>query len=176
MTFKGTEALTGGYTSHLLPNALAPLHTDVIRALLPSTSDSDVLGLPEHLEVDVDRLDRSTLERWRRELIVEHDVRFIVLRERTDFVPGEGLEAPEGAAQKLKYGLTPFRFNPVLNDLQSVARSRVADFRNQLIADSEQAIELVERMVGPPETRLGSARVKVWDLRPFAERYQTSSD
>ncbi len=164
------KALTGGYTSHLLPGALMPMHSEVIRALLPASNDSDVLGLPEHLAVDVNRLDRQTLNRWRKELILDHEVRFIVLRERTDFTPGVGLEPPQTTAEKLRYGLTPFRFNPVLNDLQAVARSRVADFRAHLVTESVQAVALVEKMFGPADTSLGSARVKVWDLRAVREQ------
>lgn len=161
------KALTGGYTSHILPGALTGLRSELMRALLPATHDNDILDLPEHLVLDVDEVAESTLQAWRQELVVKMGVRFIILHDRADFDADEPQQPPETLQAKLGYALLPFRFNPGINDLQGVARARVADFRHQLMLESDQAVDLVERLFGEPDPTLGSYRVRVWDLRPL---------
>lgn len=161
------KALTGGYTSHILPAALSGLRSDLMRALLPAVHDNDILDLPVHLPLRVDRVAEVTLQDWRHELVVKLGVRFIILHDRADFEAGEPLAPPDTLEQKLCYALMPFRFNPGINDLQGVARDRVADFRRQLMEESAQAEALVERLFGEPDAALGGARARVWDLRPW---------
>jgi len=170
------KALTGGYTSHLLPGALKGLRSDVMRALLPSKHDNDVLDLPEHLPVDVPALDEATLEAWRRELVLEKRVRFVVMRAGTDFQSGTPAAQPETLEERLRVALTPFRFNTEMNDLQRLARPRVAEFRSQLVADSEQAAALVRRLFGDPAPRLGGFETEVWDLRPVYARMSAEAE
>ena len=158
------KKLLAGYTSHILPSALAGLESDLLRALLPAHTDTDILGLPGFLEVDVAALDEETLAAWRRELVLDKDVRYIVLRKRPDFAPGEGAAKPETAMAKLKVALTPFRFNSGSNDLQRQARALVGKFRSALIAENSQAEALVRRLFGEPSPGLGSLQTRVWDL------------
>lgn len=160
------KRLLAGYTSHILPSALPALQTDLMRALHPSESDTDVLGLPEFLPLDLDSLTPEQLEAWRHELRVEKGVRYIILHDRGDFSTAAfDFKPPSTTAEKLGISLMPYRFNPGVAAVPSLQRIRANQFWEGLTEHSQQAIALVELLFGDSDPALGSATTRVWDLR-----------
>jgi hypothetical protein len=166
------KKLLAGYTSHILPEALPALQTDLMRALHPSESDTDVLGLPEHLAVNLDDLTEGQLEEWRRELVIDNDVRFAVFHKRADFsASASGLKMPETSVQKLKFAFMPYRFNPGVKMAPQLRKVAANKFYEDLAANSTQARALMVLMFGDPVLELGTTATEVWDLRAWTERY-----
>ena len=167
------KKLLAGYTSHILPEALPALETDLMRALHPSESDTDVLGLPEHLAVNLDEITEGQLEQWRRELVIDKDVRFAVFHRRADFsAPATGLKMPETSVQKLKFAFMPYRFNPGVKMAPQLRKVAANKFYEDLAANSTQARALMVLMFGDPVLELGTTSAEVWDLRAWTERYK----
>jgi len=163
---KHEKKLLAGYTSHILPEALTGLETDLMRSLLPATTDTDVLGLPEFLAQDLESLDEGQLEAWRQELLVDKKVRFIVFHRRADFTaPSHAPSGPKKQIDKLKESLMPYRLNPGIRRAPQMRRFVVKQYQEQLAAESTQARALVERLFGPPDRKLGNLTTEVWDLR-----------
>ncbi|MFQ5749940.1 MAG: hypothetical protein ACE5H3_10860, partial [Planctomycetota bacterium] len=172
------KPLVGGYTSHILPEALEPFRTPLMRALMPAVSDQDMPGLPRFEKVDVDSLSDKTLTDWRRELMTEKKVRVILFHQGPDFpAPERELPVNPGFGEKLAISLLPFRFNPLLADVE-FWRRRAGSVRKccprrrrravvggvkKLAEESGQARRIVERLFGPPDHVQG--RTEVWDLR-----------
>jgi len=166
------KKLLAGYTSHILPQALSALQTDLMRALHPSESDTDVLGLPEHLVLNLEELTEGQLEEWRRELVIDKDVLFAVFHRRADFLASTaGLKPPETSVQKLKFAFTPYRFNPGVRMAPQLRKIAANKFYEDLAENSTQARALMVLMFGEPVPELGTTSAEVWDLRPWAERY-----
>jgi hypothetical protein len=166
------KKLLAGYTSHILPQALPALETDLMRALHPSVSDTDVLGLPQFLKVDLAALTEAQLDQWRRELVVEKDVHFAVFHRRGDFAASSaGIQAPETSVQKLKFAFMPYRFNPGVKMAPQMRRVAANKFFEDLAANSEQGRALLVLMFGEPSKDLGSLSTEVWDLRPWVAQY-----
>ncbi|MCP4093636.1 MAG: hypothetical protein GY747_09320 [Planctomycetes bacterium] len=166
------KKLLAGYTSHILPDALPALQTDLMRALHPSVSNTDVLGLPEHLAVNLEELTEGQLEEWRRELVIDKDVRFAVLHRRADFsASSAGLNPPATSVQKLKFAFMPYRFNPGVQMAPQLRKVAANKFFEDLAANSTQARALMVLMFGEPVLELGTTAAEVWDLRPWTDRY-----
>jgi hypothetical protein len=166
------KKLLAGYTSHILPQALPALETDLMRALHPSESDTDVLGLPQFLELDLAALSDQQLEQWRRELVVDKQVRYIVFHRRADFsAPATGVKLPETSLEKLKFAFMPYRFNPGVKMAPALRRIGAARFFEDLAAHSGQGRALVELLFGAPDRDLGSLSTEVWDLSRWVEQY-----
>ncbi len=158
------KSLVGGYTSHILPEALGPFRTPLMRALLPAVFDQDMPELPRFEKVDVANLSEGTLADWRRELMTDKKVRVILFHGGPDFPPPERkIPASPGFGEKLAISLLPFRFNPLLADVESWRRRAVAEGMEKLAKGSGQARQIVERLFGPPDYVQG--RTEVWDLR-----------
>ncbi|MHC4380206.1 MAG: hypothetical protein ACYSU1_03830 [Planctomycetota bacterium] len=169
---KHEKRLIAGYTSHILPEALPALETDLMRALHPAEPDTDVLGLPEFLELDLASLTGAQLEAWRRELLVDKQVRFVVFHKGSDFsATGAALPAAENAMDKLKLAALPNRFNPVTRNTFDARRIATKDLAKRLAEQSSQGRALIELLFGPPQPMLGNSRTDVWDLSPWAEQY-----
>lgn len=166
------KRLLAGYTSHILPSALPGLETELMRALHPAETNTDVLGLPEFLPLDLDALTEDQLDAWRRELVVDKETRFVVFHRGIDFTaPSQPPRPPEGAMAKLKAGLFPYRFNPAIRSASRARNAAVRTFMDGLAEQSTQGRALIEKLFGPPDARLGNSSNEVWDLRPFAEEY-----
>lgn len=166
------KRLLAGYTSHILPEALAELETDLMRALHPAESNTDILGLPEFLEVDVENLSESQLDQWRRELVVDKDVRYIVFHRKADFrAPARAPKPAETAREKLMVALMPFRLNPAVQNGNKMRLFGVKQFMDNLALESAQGHAIIEKMFGKPQKNLGTLSTEVWDLRPWAEEY-----
>ncbi len=166
------KRLMAGYTSHILPQALPALETDLMRALHPSVSDTDVLGLPEFLELDLENISEGQLEEWRRELVVQNQVRFAVFHQRADFSSSSaGVVLPETSVQKLKFAFMPYRFNPGVRMAPQLRRMGQGKFFEDLAANSTQARSLMVMMFGEPQRDLGSASTEVWDLQEWVDKY-----
>ncbi len=162
--------MLAGYTSHILPEALAGLETELMRAMMPAQTDTDILGLPEHLPLALEELDADALEAWRRELLEDKQVRFIVFHQRADFtappsMPGGNVDQSE----KLRQALMPYRLNPAVRRAPQMRRFVVKEFQAGLAEQSTQARALVELLFGPPDEKLGNLTTEVWDLRDEAE-------
>jgi len=162
--------MLAGYTSHILPEALAGLETELMRAMMPVQTDTDILGLPEHLPLALEELDAAALEDWRRELLEDKQVRFIVFHQRADFtappsMPGGNVDQSE----KLRQALMPYRLNPAVRRAPQMRRFVVKEFQAGLAEQSTQARGLVELLFGPPDEKLGNLTTEVWDLRDEAE-------
>lgn len=165
------QPLTGGYTSHILPAALAHLQTPLMRALLPSASDNDMAFLPQHLPVNLDEVNEATAAAWRQELLESNRIGVIVFRRGPDFpVPQLALPNPDQVtlATKLKIALTPYRCNPYLRDFDVWRQLAAANLVTTLSARSGQARAIVERLFGPPTRVEGNA--EIWDLRAQVAR------
>jgi len=166
------KRLLAGYTSHILPSALDGLQTDLMRALHPAEVDTDILGLPQFLPVDLETLSDGELEAWRRELVVDKDVRFVVFHRRPDFrAPSRAPQPAESAQQKLMVALMPFRFNPAVKNGEKMRLFGVKQFMDNLVEQSTQGRAIIEKMFGEPSKNLGNLGTEVWDLRPWAEQY-----
>jgi len=175
-TGHGKKLLTG-YTSHILPQALPALETDLMRALIPSESTTDVLGLPQFLAIDLETLDEAQLEQWRRELVVDKQVRFAVFHKRGDFTAGaSGFTMPETSLEKLRFALTPYRFNPGVQIAPQLRRLSANRFYEGLAANSTQGRALLVLLFGKPVQELGSLSTEVWDLRPWFDKYAAEGD
>lgn len=166
------KKLLAGYTSHILPQALPALETDLMRALHPSVSDTDVLGLPQFLKLDLATLTEAQLDQWRRELVVEKQVHFAIFHRRGDFAASAaGIQLPETSIQKLKFAFMPYRFNPGVRLAPQMRRVAANKFFEDLAANSEQGRALLVLMFGEPSKELGSLSTEVWDLRPWVAQY-----
>lgn len=166
------KRLIAGYTSHILPSALPALETDLMRALHPSESNTDILGLPEFLPVELEGLSEAQMDAWRRELVVDKETRFVVFHTGIDFTaPSRVPGPPETVVAKLKAGLLPYRFNPAMRAAPRGRKAAVRNFVDGLATHSTQARALIEKLFGPPDSSLGNSSTDVWDLRPWAEEY-----
>lgn len=166
------KRLLAGYTSHILPSALPALETDLMRALHPAETNTDVLGLPEFLEVDVENLTEGQLDAWRRELVVDKDVRYVVFHRRPDFfAPSRAPKPAETAKEKLMVALMPYRLNPAVKDGPKRRLYGAKQFMETLAQQSAQGHAIIEKMFGKPVKNLGNSSTEVWDLRPWAEQY-----
>lgn len=166
------KRLLAGYTSHILPDALAGLETDLMRALHPADSNTDILGLPEFLEVDVDNLSEAQLDLWRRELVVQKEVRYVVFHRNADFsAPSRAPKPAESAKEKLMVALMPFRFNPAVKSGHKMRLFGVKQFMDNLSSESTQGHAVIEKMFGKPDNSLGNLATEVWDLHSWAEQY-----
>ncbi|MDA0668281.1 MAG: hypothetical protein O3A95_09445 [Planctomycetota bacterium] len=169
---KHEKRLLAGYTSHILPSALEGLESDLMRALHPAQSDTDILGLPEFLEVDVDNLSETQLDQWRRELVVEKEVLYVVFHGKTDFrAPSRAPKPAETAREKLMVALMPFRLNPAVKNGHNMRMFGMKQFMDNLSKESAQGRAIIEKMFGEPDKDLGNLATEVWDLRPWAEQY-----
>ncbi len=164
-TFHG-KPLVAGYTSHILPSALAALETPLMRALMPEDPESDIAYLPRHQSVDVAALDEATLAAWRQELLQDKGVGVIVFRHRADW-PAPELDLPAreeaGLAFRLRVALAPFRFNPFVRGVETWRQLAGVRTVERLAAGSVQARAILERLFGPPDRVAGGA--EIWDLR-----------
>lgn len=164
------KKLVAGYTSHILPDALPGLETELMRSLLPAKTDTDVLGLPEFQQQDLEQIHEDTLQAWRMELLQDKSVRFIVFHRRADFTaPSTRPSGPSDQMGKLKEAVKPYRLNEGIRRGPSMRKFLVKQFQEGLAADSAQARALVELMFGPPDRKLGNLTTEVWDLRDDAE-------
>lgn len=164
------KKLVAGYTSHILPEALPGLETELMRSLLPAQTDTDVLGLPQFQAQDLEQINQDTLQAWRMELLQDKNVRFIVFHRRADFTAPSGRpHGPSDQMGKLKEALTPYRLNDGIRRGPLMRRFVVKQFQENLAAESAQARALVELMFGPPDRKLGNLTTEVWDLRDEAE-------
>jgi len=164
------KKLVAGYTSHILPEALPGLQTELMRSLLPAQTDTDVLGLPEFKQQDLEKINEDTLQAWRLELLQDKNVRFIVFHRRADFTaPSVRPAGPGDQMGKLEEALAPYRLNDGIRRGPLLRRYVVKKFQEDLAAESAQARALVELMFGPPDRKLGNLTTEVWDLRDEAE-------
>ncbi len=169
---KHQKKLLAGYTSHILPAALPGLKTDLMRALHPDEVDTDILGLPEFLPVEVDSLSDAQLEAWRRELLVDKGVRFVVFHKDADFAAlSSRFQTPDSALEKIKVALMPYRWNPAQKQAARARKTAVKNFMTGLAEHSQQGRALIEKLFGPPNPDLGNRSTEVWDLRPWAKDY-----
>ena len=169
------KRLPHGYTSHIHPEALVHLRSELMRALMPVDPDTDIPYLPEHLDLEEARgmtaseLSEETAAAWRRELEEDLGVRVILFHEEADFPPPAGLPAlPEspGLVDKLRIALLPFCLNPFTRDNEVWRQVAARRFTESLAAKSAQARALIERLYGPPDDVQGvHGRTLVWDLR-----------
>jgi hypothetical protein len=106
------------------------------------------------------------IEEWKRWLLEDAQVRWIVFRRAPDFGTGGKLREEPTWSQRLKDGLKPWYFNDAFaaERLQG-ARELAADFSDR--ADrSARARALLSHWFGKPKSRQGSAYTEVWEISP----------
>lgn len=162
-TIHGKKILAG-YTSHILPAALAHLQTPLMRVLAPTNVAYDVDYIPGFLDADLDRVGPDMLDAWRRELLEDKDVRAIVFRAGPDFPEPEWkVPAEVRFDEKLALALTPYRFNRPASDVEMWRQLVSVRNARELAQKSAQAREIVELLFGPPDRVEGDN--EIWDLR-----------
>ncbi len=124
-------------------------------------------GVPA--EASVQRLQEANgaeLDEWRRWLVEDAKVRWVVFRRAPDFNLGGVRTEQRTWAGDLRRGLTPWYFNDqILSDRQQSARELSAEFKD--MADrSATAHALLEHWFGRPDSRAGSAHAEVWQVKP----------
>jgi hypothetical protein len=110
----------------------------------------------------------AEVEEWRRWLVEDAQVRWVVFRHAPDFSLGTArLEHPTWT-DNFKRGLTPWYFNKqVLTDRHQSARELSAEYKD-LAERSSTAHALLEHWFGRPDSRSGSAHAEVWQVKPAA--------
>ncbi|KAA3612763.1 MAG: hypothetical protein DWQ01_03400 [Planctomycetota bacterium] len=158
------KPLIGGYTSHILPEALPALQTPLMKAMLPRVVDNDILTLPEFEAVEVEALTEEQLEAWRRELLEQNQVGAVIFHHQPDFpVPQVQLPEDPGLWDKLYIFAMPFRFNRFVNNPELWRQLAAVRYVEGLAKESEQARRLMLKLFGPPTLLQGNA--EIWDLR-----------
>lgn len=168
------KPIVGGYTSHIMPEALTDLRSDVMRACLPSEVDTDILNLPEHLPVEIQDLDEATLEEWRSQMLNTMRIGAIVFHHGIDFeIDTFSFPTEMSVWDKLAMAALPYSLNPFARDPQKWRQLSAKNFVETLSANSAQARELMVRLFGPPTATQGNA--DVWDLRKNMEERELFS-
>ncbi len=157
------KKLVAGYTSHILPSATGHLESSLMRALHPAVVDTDIIGLPQHLPLNLDTLTEKQLEQWRSELIDALGVRVIIFHHGPDFEPPL-LTLPEvNLGFKLYVSLAPYALNTYASNTGPFQQIGSARFQEELARQSQQARELIVMLFGPANAIDGTA--EIWDLR-----------
>lgn len=105
------------------------------------------------------------LDEWRRWLVEDARVRWVVFRRAPDARFGSARMEHSTWADNLKRGFTPWYFNrQILTDRHESARELTAEFTD-LAERSAPAHALLEHWFGRPDTRHGSANAEVWQVR-----------
>lgn len=106
------------------------------------------------------------LEEWRRWLIEDAEVRWIVFRRAPDFGTGGKLREEPTWSDRLKDGLKPWYFNEAFAaERVQGARELAADFASRA-ERSARARALLSHWFGRPKSRQGSAYTEVWEIAP----------
>jgi hypothetical protein len=157
------KKLVAGYTSHILPSAIGHLESSLMRSLHPAVVDTDILGLPQHIRLNLEILSEKQLELWREELLEALGVRVVVFHHGPDFEPPQ-IEVPDvDLGFKLFVSLAPYALNAYANNTSPFQQVGAARFQTELAKQSSQARELIAALFGPPNAVDGTT--EVWDLR-----------
>jgi hypothetical protein len=148
-------------------SAVGKVPGGLLTALAPDPLfDRTVGGLPADAALrELEGEDPARIAEWRRWLVEDSGVRWIVFRHGPDIGAGATIRDRRTTGEKLKTGLSPWYFNSAFpQDRQQGVRELVSEYRE--VADrSARAHALLEHWFGRPESRQGSAYAEVWQVR-----------